>query len=100
MDDEVKLRKIFGPLDLASSEELGCGKIFQVFVVGSNINWLRGAFEIVVPRLECFEDRQQFFVMDIIIQLWRSEGLRVKGNWVDVIVYWGNGGQNSSKHIV
>ena len=26
MDDKVELRKVFGPPDLVSSEEFGCGK--------------------------------------------------------------------------
>ena len=55
-DDKVELRKVFGPLDLVVSEEFGCGKIFQVFVVSDNVDCFRGAFKVMVPGLESFED--------------------------------------------
>ena len=41
-DDEVELRMVFRPLELAASKELCCGKIFQVFVVSDDINCFRG----------------------------------------------------------
>ena len=66
-DDEVELRKVFGPSDLVTGEKFGCGKIFQVFVVHDDINCFRGTFEIVAPGLESFENCEQFFVVDIIV---------------------------------
>ena len=72
----------------------------KVFVVNDDIDWPRRAFVVVAPGLESFKDHEQFFVMDIIIQPWGVEGLRVKGNWIDGIFYWGDSRQNSSKHIV
>ena len=67
MDDKVELRKVFGPSDLAVSEEFGCGKILQVFVVGENIDCFGGTFKIAAPGLESFKDCEQFFVVDIIV---------------------------------
>ena len=64
---EVELRKVYGTSDLVVSEECGCGKIFQVFVVSDNINCFGGTFKIMVPGLESFKDCKQFFVMDVIV---------------------------------
>ena len=66
-DDEVELRKVFRPSDLAAGEKFGCGKIFQVFVVHDDVDCFGGTFEIVAPGLESFENCKQFFVMDIIV---------------------------------
>ena len=66
-DDEVELRKVFRPSDLAVGEEFGCGKIFQVFVVCDDIDCFGGTFEVVVPGLESFENCKQLFVMDVIV---------------------------------
>ena len=67
MDDEVELRKVFRPSDLEVGEKFGCGKIFQVFVICDDIDCFRGTFKIVAPGLESFENREQFFVMDVIV---------------------------------
>jgi len=32
-----------------------------------------GAFEVVVPVPECFEDSKQFFIVGVIVQLWSSQ---------------------------
>ena len=66
-DDEVELRKVFGPSDLVAGEKFGCGKIFQVFVVRDDVNCFGGSFEVVAPGLESFENCEQFFVMDVIV---------------------------------
>ena len=67
VDNEVELRKVFGPLDLVVSEEFGCGKIFKVFVISDNVYCFGGSFEVVVPGLESFENCKQFFVVDVIV---------------------------------
>ena len=43
-DNEVELGKEFGPSDLASGEESGCGEIFQVLVVRNDIDWTFRSF--------------------------------------------------------
>ena len=52
----MKLGEEFRPMRLASSQHLRGGKVFQVFVVGDNIDQSRGAFKIVTPDAENFED--------------------------------------------
>ena len=37
-DDEVELREVLGPTGLSTGEQLGSGKVFQVLVVGDNVN--------------------------------------------------------------
>ena len=67
MDEEVELRKILGPSDSMAGEDSHCGKIFQVFVVGDNVNCFRGSLKVVAPALESFKDYEQFFVVNIIV---------------------------------
>ena len=56
MDDEVELQQIFGPTDLSSSEEFGGCEIFEIFVVGDDVNWRSRTFEVVSPNFEGFKD--------------------------------------------
>ena len=51
------------------------------------------------PNLESFEDSKQFLVMCVIIQLHHSKSARVKGNWMNFIIFINNG-ENCSKSIV
>ena len=44
VDDEVELGQVLRPPYLASSEQFCCGKIFQVFVVGNDVDWVRRSF--------------------------------------------------------
>jgi len=53
----------------------------------------------VLPNLESFKDDKQFLVMCIIVQLHCSESARVKGNWVNFIIFINNG-EDCSKSIV
>ena len=43
-------------------------------MVGNNVDWGTGAFEIVTPSSEGLEDGQQFFVMHIVIEFGAREG--------------------------
>jgi len=53
----------------------------------------------VLPNLESFEDGKQFLVMYIVVQLHHSKSVRVKGNWVNFIIFINNG-EDCSKSIV
>ena len=56
MDDKIELRQIFRPMDLSSGEEFcGC-KIFEICVVGDDIDWRSQTFEVVSPDFEGFKD--------------------------------------------
>ena len=51
------------------------------------------------PNLEGFKDGKQFLVMYVVIQLCYSESARVKGNWMNFIIFINNG-EDCSKSIV
>ena len=51
------------------SQELGGYKVFQVLVVGDNVNWSCGAFKIVVPGPKSLVDSEELLVMDVIVEL-------------------------------
>jgi len=68
-------------------------------MIHNNINGIGWIFQIVPPNLESFEDGKQFLVMCIIVQLHRSKSMRVKGNWVNFIIFIKNG-EDYSENIV
>jgi len=53
----------------------------------------------VPPNLESFKDGEQFLVMCIVVQLHCSESTRVKGNWMNFIIFINNG-EDCSESIV
>ena len=55
-DDEVELQQIFGTTDLLSSEEFGGCKIFEIFVVGDDVDRRSWTFEVVSPNFEGFKN--------------------------------------------
>ena len=57
-NDHVERRKEFRPASLTTREEFRCGKIFEVFVVGNDVDAKRRAFEVVSPRAEGLENGQ------------------------------------------
>jgi hypothetical protein len=91
-DDEVELRKIFGPLDLSLHEQLCCSKVFQVLVIHYDIDWSGGTFEVVSPYPESFIYYQKLFVMDIIIQFGGGKCSGVESDRMDLAVVWRDNG--------
>jgi hypothetical protein len=55
-DSHIELAKVLGPACLAAGEDLGGSKIFQVLVVGDNIDQSGGTFKIVSPDSEGFKN--------------------------------------------
>ena len=98
-DDKIELEKVLGPLCLLLGQYLGSRKILKVLMICNNINGIGQTFQIVTPNLESFKDGKQFLVMCVIVQLCHSESMRVKGNWVDFIIFINNG-EDCSKSIV
>ena len=58
MDDKVELQQIFGPSDLLSGEEFGGHKVFEIFVVGDDVDRRSRTFEVVSPNFEGFKDHE------------------------------------------
>jgi len=98
-DDKVELEKILGPLRLPLDQYLGSRKILKVLMIHNNVNGIGQTFQIVPPNLESFKDGKQFLVMYVIVQLCYSESARVKGNWVNFIIFINNG-KDCSESIV
>jgi len=98
-DNKVELGEVLGPLHLPLGQYLGSRKILKVLMIHNNIDGIGQTFQIVPPNLESFKDGKQFLVMYVIVQLCHSKSVRVKGNWVNFIIFINNG-ENCSKSIV
>ena len=83
-----------------SGEQFSGHEIFEIFVVGDNIDQRSWTFEIVSPDFEGFEDHEQLLVVYVIVEFWGSETLGVKGDQVNFRVFWRYDGENGSKGVV
>ena len=54
----------------------------------------------MTPDFECFKNCEQFFVVDVIVELEWGKSLRVKGDWMNFAVGWRYGGKDSSEGVV
>ena len=90
-NDKVKLGEVLGPLHLSLDQYLGSRKILKILIICNNIDGIGQTFQIVSPNLEGFKDGKQFLVMCVIVQLHHSESARVKGNWMNFIIFINNG---------
>ena len=98
-DDKVELGKILRPLHLLLGQYLGSRKILKVLMIHNNVDRIGQTFQIVLPNLESFEDSKQFLVICVIVQLCHSKSARVKGNWINFIIFVNNE-EDCSKSIV
>ena len=98
-DDKIELGKVLGPLCLPPGQYLGSKKILKVLMIHNNVDGIGRTFQIVPPNLESFKDGKQFLVMCVVVQLRCSESVRVKGNWVNFIIFVNNG-EDCSESIV
>ena len=48
-----------------------------------------------MPDFECFKNCEQFFVMDVVVELGWGKSPRVKGDWVNFAIGWRCGGKDS-----
>jgi len=98
-DDKVELGEVLGPPRLPPGQYLGSRKILKVLMIHNNVDGIGQTFQIVSPNLESFKDGKQFLVMCVIVQLHCSKSARVKGNWVNFIIFVNNG-KDCSESIV
>ena len=98
-DDKIELGKVLGPLCLPPGQYLGSRKILKVLMIRNNVDGIGRTFQIVPSNFEGFKDGKQFLVMCVVVQLCRSESARVKGNWMNFIIFVNNG-EDCSKSIV
>jgi len=98
-DDKVELGEVLGPPCLPLGQYLGSRKILKILMIRNNVDGIGQTFQIVLPNLESFKDGKLFLIMYVIVQLCRSESTRVKGNWVNFIIFINNG-EDCSESIV
>jgi len=98
-DNKIELEEVLRPPCLPPGQYLGSRKILKVLMICNNINGIGWTFQIVPPNLESFEDGKQFLVMCVIVQLCHRESARVKGNWMNFIIFINNR-EDCSKSIV
>jgi len=98
-NDKIELGKVLGPPCLPPDQYLGSRKILKVLMIRNNVDGISQTFQIVPPNLESFKDGKQFLVMCVVVQLCCSKSVRVKGYWVNFIIFVNNG-ENCSKSIV
>ena len=98
-DDKVELGEVLGPPCLSLGQYLSSREILKILMIYNNIDGIGWTFQIVSPNLEGFKNGKQFLVMCVVVQLYRSESARVKGNWMSFIIFVNNG-EDCSKSIV
>ena len=59
-----------------------------------------GAFKVVAPLLESFEDRQELLVVDFVVKLGGLHSMGVKSNRVQVTIVGRDLGNNGCNGIV
>ena len=89
-DNKVELGEVLGPLHLPLDQYFCSRKILKVLMIYNNIDGISQTFQIVLPNLESFKDSKQFLVICVIVQLCHSESARVKGNWMNFIIFVNN----------
>jgi hypothetical protein len=70
---KVKFTQEFGPAGLAAGQLLGGHKVFKVFVVGIDLNWIGGVYagSFGPPHLKSADNRQEFFVVYHVVAFGR-----------------------------
>jgi len=89
-DDKVKLEEVLGPTRLLLGQYLDSRKILKILMIHNNIDEIGQTFQIVSPNLESIKNSKQFLIIYIVIQLCHSESVRVKGNWMNFIIFVNN----------
>ena len=86
-------------MGLSSGKDLGRGEVLKVLMICDHIDWSTRTFEIVLPDTESIEDRQQFFVMSVVVEFRCTESAGMEGHRVDFTGI-GLDGENGAKGIV
>ena len=89
-DDKIELGEVLRPPCLPLGQYLSSRKILKVLIICNNIDGIGQTFQIMLPNLEGFKDGKQFLVMCVVVQLYHSESVRVKGNWMNFIIFINN----------
>ena len=52
---------------MSAVQGLGLSEVGEVFMVGEDLNWERGAVEVVSPRFKGADDSKEFTIIDVIV---------------------------------
>ena len=91
---EIEVCKVNEPMSLVAVEILWLVEVCQVFMVSENLDWERGALEVVAPGLETSNDCKEFVIVDIVVSFSGGEQLGEVG--VGVLVPIGIGLQEDT----
>ena len=86
-------------MGLSSGKDLGRGEVLKVLMIRDHINQSTRAFEVVSPDTESIKDRQQFFVVSVIVEFQRTESAGIEGHRVD-FTRVGLDGEDGTKGVV
>ena len=84
MNNEIELRQIFRSVSLLVKENLYSEKVGKVLVVSNNIYQKMQALQVVLLNLKWLEDYKEFFIVNIIIELWNRKNIEVKSNEMSI----------------
>ena len=76
-------------------EDFHCREVLQVVMIGCDVNWGAGPFEVVTPTFEGVVDGCKFFIMYVVISFGVFESPGVERDWV-VVAVRGSDGQYGS----
>ena len=99
LDHKIELGKELQPPGLMPGEQVDCGEVLEVLVVGHNIDWSFRTFEIVPPSSKCLKYSEEFLVMCVIIEFRNTQGARMESDRVDFTIR-GDCRENHSNSIV
>ena len=71
---------------MAAVELLRGAKVFEVFVVGPDLDGMSSPFEVMAPFLEPSNDREHLRVVDFVVSLDWAESLGQEGDRVPFAV--------------
>ena len=100
MEYEVRVGEVERPLGLPLVQLLGHYKVLQVLVICPDLTLVFHTFNEVLPLLENSDNRQQLFVVDLIVQLNGREELGEESDWVPVFIFQRHLGEDSTSYKV
>ena len=85
-------------MSLSTGQNFSGREILKVLVIHNNINGSSRAFQVVSPDMESFKNGQEFFVMGVIVEFGRAEGMGMECNGMN-FTRIGLDGKDSTKGI-
>jgi hypothetical protein len=83
---EVEVLQEFHPSGLPACDLLRLAEVLEIFVVGSDGNWMVGTKEVGACTLESIDNGGHFLIVDIVVSFCWQEGAGMKGDGVSFII--------------